>query len=164
MTEETCNFILSTLKNNFSTLNGVIGQLRVPGYRFPWSLCISTLRNPGKMCPDSCSLWNCEKLLFTGKLNSKKLKRILMEADPCRLEITNSKDMENGHGDFVCLADRQKCNCSCDCKAAEYYEALMKRRPELNRDIITIKKPVFKSVVEEAWKAGMKEAKRTIKW
>lgn len=164
MTDTTYSFILRTLTTNYSTLNGVIGQLKVPGYRFPWSLCISTLRNPGKICPDSCCLWNCEKLLFAGKLNSRKLKRILMEADPCRLEITNSKDMENGHGDYVCLCDSNACCDKCECKAEHYYEELLKRRPELRKETVEIDQPEFKSVVKEAWQAGMREAKRTIKW
>lgn len=163
MTEETYAFILKTLKMNYSTYNGVIGQLKVTGSRFPWSLCISTIRNPGKLCPDSCCLWNCDKLLFAGKLNSRKLKRILMGADPCRLEITNSKDMEYGHGDYICLCDSKACKDKCECRAENYYENLLKRRPELNQETVKIKQPEFKSVVKEAWKAGMKEAKKLIK-
>ena len=163
MTEETYAFILKTLKSNYSTLNGVIGQLKVSGSRFPWSLCISTIRNEGRLCPDSGSLWDGDKLLFQGKLNSRKLKRILMEADPCRLEITNSKDMEYGHGDYVCLCSSDTCNDKCECRAVDYYKNLLKRRPELNRETVKIKQTAFKSVVEEAWEAGMKEAKKQIK-
>ena len=87
-----------------------------------------------------------------------------MEADPCRLEITNSKDMENGHGDYVCLCDSDACCDKCECKAEHYYEELLKRRPELRKETVEIDQPEFKSVVKEAWKAGMREAKRTIKW
>lgn len=163
MTQETYEFILHTLKVNYSTFNGIIGQLRVPGYRFPWSLCLSTLRNEGKLTPDSCCLWNCDKLLFAGKLSSRKLRRILMEADPCRLEITNSKDMENGHGDFVCLCDSFTCKQSCECRAEHYYEELLKRRPELSKETVKMKQPEFKSIVEQTWKAGMKEAEKIIK-
>ena len=163
MQEETYNYIISILKANYSTTVGVIGQLKVPCYKLPWSLCISTLRNEGKIIPDSCVLWDSDKLLYAGKLSSKKLKKLIMDASPCRLEITNAQDMENGHGDYVCLSDSCKCKKNCLCKAEHYWENLLKRRPELNRDFIVVEKPELKSIVTQAWKNGMKEAKKEIK-
>ena len=163
MTEDIYNYILRTLKINYSTSNGIVGQLKVKNSRFPWSLCMSTIRNEGKLIPDSCTLWDSEKLLYAGKLNSRKLKRIIMEGDPCRLEITNAKDMENGPGDFVCLKCEDACKTSCPCRAENYWNDLLKRRPELNKEMIKLKQPEFKIHITEAWKAGMKEGKRQIK-
>jgi len=163
MTEETYSYILRVLKVNYSTSNGVIGQLKTSITRFPLSLCMSTLRNDGKLIPDQCTLWDSEKLLYAGKVSSRKLKRILMEADPCRLEITNAREMENGHGDFVCLKDCKSCVNKCPCKAESYWEDLLRRRPEFNKEELKMKKPELKSIVTTAWKNGLKTAKKLIK-
>ena len=163
MQEEIYNYIISVLKANYSTTVGVIGHLKVSCSKLPWSLCISTLRNEGKLIPDSCTLWDCEKLLYQGKLSSQKLKNLIMKASPCRLEITNAQDMENGHGDYVCLSDSCNCKRNCLCKAEHYWEDLLKRRPELDRDTVKLEKPELKSIVTQAWKNGMKEARKEIK-
>lgn len=163
MTEDTYSYILRVLKTNYSTSNGIVGQLKVSTSRFPWSLCMSTIRNEGKLIPDSCVLWDGEKLLYAGKINSKKLKRIIMSSDPCRLEITTAKDMENGPGDYICLKHECECSGKCPCKAENYWKDLLERRPELNKETIEMKQPEFKSHILDAWKAGMKEGKKTIK-
>ena len=39
----------------------------------------------------------------------------------------------------------------------------MKKRPELDRDQVKLEKPELKSIVTQAWKNGMKEARKEIK-
>lgn len=161
--ENKIDFLIHILTVNYSTFNGVIGQLKVPEKRYPLSLCISTLRNENKLIPDSCSLWDSDKLLFQGKLKSKRLRKLLERFDPCRLEITNSKDMEYGHGDYVCLCDSLTCPYSCECKAENYYEDLLKRRPELGEEKVEFERPALKDFVKNIWKDGWKKGRKELK-
>lgn len=163
MTDQTFAFIVDTLKASYSTAHGVIGQLKIKGSRFPWSLCLSTLRNAGKLIPDSCILWGGEKLKFQGKLSSCALRRRLEKADPCRLEVTNSEDMEAGPGDFICLKDPSSCKQKCPCNVEGYFEELCKKHPEYRRKEIKMKQPEFRSVITSAFTDGFKEAKRELK-
>lgn len=163
MTDQTFAFVIDTLKSAYSTAHGVIGQLKVTGSRYPWSLCVSTMRNAGKLIPDSCILWDSEKLKFQGKLSSCALKRRLDKADPCRLEITNSEDMESGSGDFICLKDPCSCTQKCPCNVEGYFEELCRKHPEYRKKEVKMKQPEFKSVIKDAFTSGFKEAKHDLK-
>ena len=116
MTEENFSFIVSTLKSNYSTAHGVIGHFKAKDKKVPLTLCVSTLRNKGRLVPDSFCLWQGDKIRGKGKLKSETLFKKMDAFDPCRMEITNAQDMEFGPGEFFCLKDPEQCPYDCPAK------------------------------------------------
>lgn len=157
---DTFKFLLRVAKSNFSTARGVIVNLRSKTVRTPLSLCLSTRRNKGKLVPTDCILWEGEKALYEGPVNSKRLANKLAKLQLCCAEVTNAEDMERGIGEFICMGDPKTCTCtSCKCRSESYYTKLKLKYPELGKDVIIVENNVIKKMVTDAWENGFRVAK-----
>lgn len=134
MTEETYKFVIDALTANYSTAHGVIGQFKTES-KIPLSLCISTVRNRSRLVPDSFCMWQGERMKAQGKLKSQHLKKILMKEDPCRLEITNAKDMEFGPGEYICLKEPCEACGKCPCINGHKFETAKEEESEAQEHI-----------------------------
>lgn len=163
MTEQNFKFLVKTLVSHYSTNHGIIAHMRNGIHRTPYSICVGTLRNAGKIMPTDCVVWHGEKLIYKGKLNSKRLYNKLDSLNLCSMELTTAAEMERGEGKYICLGNYKDCNSGgCKCKAMAYWDNLRRKHPELDPDNSLEKSPLC-IMVTNAWKDGYKTARRTFK-
>ncbi len=146
--------ILQTAKANYSTTHGVILNLRSSNKRIPITLCVSTRRNRSKIVPTDCIVWSKDRILYQGTLNGKRLRNLIEKSDLCCIEVTNAVDMDYGPGKYICLNDKNTCQCtSCLCHKQEDISSVQ------CSDAVSYRT----HVLDELWRQGIKESRKTLK-
>lgn len=163
MTPGNFQFLVKTLQNHYSTNRGIIGHMRTGMSKIPYSICVSNTRNKDKIVPTDCIVWYGDKVVYKGRLKSKRLYNKLDALNVCCMELTTAEEMERGEGKFICLGDYKTCTAGgCKCKSLAYWDKLRRKYPELDPEN-SIKASPVSALVTAAWKDGWRTAKRKFK-
>lgn len=148
--------LIKKIEANYTSCTGSIAQMRGCNKHMPISICCSAFRNEGEFVPTECIVWDDNKIIYEGKLESGILRAKLNKYKRCCAEITSADEIEtNTPGEFLCFGDPDNCpDKKCKYKTIQLPRAEEEEKEE--EEIINKCSDLLKAV----WRQEIRKQKR----